>query len=88
MGFGIVLLGILMTSAVAMFFSWSDATDLSDLLAQLLNSVSGSGSETSERGFPVWTFQPRFRYDDSSSFFGLVLSILTLLPGFRVRKTL
>jgi hypothetical protein len=30
-GFGVVVLGILMTSAVAMFFSWSDATDLSDL---------------------------------------------------------
>src|SRR5215469_14605494 len=35
-GFGMLVLGMLMTSAVAMFFSWSGATDLSDLLAQLL----------------------------------------------------
>jgi hypothetical protein len=37
------VLGILMTSAVAMFFSWSDATDLSDpiVLASVL-SVAGS----------------------------------------------
>src|SRR5215471_12849493 len=34
--FGMLVLGMLMTSAVAMFFSWSGATDLSDLLAQLL----------------------------------------------------
>jgi len=35
------VLGMLMTSAVAMFFSWSDATDLSDLLAQFL-TILGS----------------------------------------------
>ena len=30
-----IVLGMLMTSAVAMFFSWSGATDLSDLWVQL-----------------------------------------------------
>src|ERR1035437_7067079 len=33
-GARLAVLGILMTSAVAMFFSWSGATDLSDLWVQ------------------------------------------------------
>src|SRR5712672_515291 len=35
-GAKLVVLGILITSAVAIFFSWSGATDLSDLGLQLL----------------------------------------------------
>jgi hypothetical protein len=39
-GARLVVFGILITSAVAIFFSWSDATDLSDLWVQY--SISGS----------------------------------------------
>jgi hypothetical protein len=39
-GARVAVFGMLMTSAVAMFFSWSGATDLSDLWVQF--SVPGS----------------------------------------------
>jgi len=35
-GANVDVFGILMTSAVAMFFSWSGATDLSDLWVQFV----------------------------------------------------
>lgn len=35
-----------------------------------------------------WTFQQNERYVSSSTFLGTLLSILTLLPGRNVRKTL
>src|SRR5215472_1077158 len=55
--FGMVVLGMLMTSAVAMFFSWSGATDLSDLLAQFL-TILGSDFLRPIPAFPFGRFNP------------------------------
>jgi hypothetical protein len=50
----VAVFGMLITSAVAMFFSWSGATDLSVLWVQFF--FWAPIAETSS-GFPVWTGQ-------------------------------
>src|ERR1700722_19030759 len=82
--------GILRISAVAIGFSCSGATEFSELefdsaLLPIPNYSAQSCSEPVTRR-SGWTRQAGERYDDSSSFLGTVLSILTLLPGRNVRK--
>src|SRR5271170_6564246 len=85
--------GMLITSAVAMFFSCSGATGFSEIEfdseSSDLCSISVSVFETASRSGPAlrWTDEAGEGYV-SSSFFGTELSILTLLPERSVRKIL
>jgi hypothetical protein len=93
---------MLITSAVAMFFSCSGATGFSEIEFDSGNSVLCSRPVVRDRdSLPLseklffatrdrlfrWTDQPGEGYA-SSSFLGTELSILTLLPERSVRKIL
>jgi hypothetical protein len=90
--------GMLITSAVAIFFSCSGATEFSVSEFDLPELRRLTACKTLSFQTPVeivlshrllrWTDQPGERHDDSSSFLGTELSILTLLPERSVRKTL
>ena len=77
------LVGMLMTSAAAIFFSCSGATGFSEIRFDSESSVFVRDPYR----LLHWTDEAGEGYV-SSSFFGAELSIFTLLPERSVRKTL